>query len=152
LDECQNGGDFLRIVMGEICRMQGVQRWAENSPEATLYLPDIKRQIPDALVVHIIRDGRDVASSLGKLRYVRAFPWEDRHSLIGCGLYWEWIVEHARAYGRSAGADYLEVHFEGLLAQPQKTLDQIGSFIDQPLDYEVIQQVAYGSVSRPNTS
>jgi hypothetical protein len=152
LEECRNGGDFLRIVMGEICVLQGMERWAENSPEGMLYLPLIKQLIPDALVVHIIRDGRDVATSLGRLRYVRAFPWEERHSLIGCGLYWEWIVQQGRSFGRSAGADYLEVHFEDLLARPQETLNQIGSFIDHPLDYDEIKGVAYGSVSKPNTS
>jgi hypothetical protein len=150
--ECNHGGDFLRIVMGEICTLQGMPRWAENSPEAMLYLPLIKYLIPDALVVHIIRDGRDVASSLGRLRYIRAFPWEERHGLIGCGLYWEWIVQQGRNWGRTAGPDYLEVHFEDLLAQPQDTLQQISLFIDQPLDYEIIRTVAYGSVSKPNTS
>ena len=152
LDECQSGGDFLRIVMGEICAVQGMQRWAENSPEAMLYLPFIKQLIPEALLVHIIRDGRDVATSLGRLRYVRAFPWEERHSLIGCGLYWEWVVQQGRSFGRSMGGDYLEVHFEELLAHPQETLHQIGRFIDHRLDYEEIQSVAYGSVSKPNTS
>jgi hypothetical protein len=152
VEDCRNGGDFLRIVMGEICALQGMQRWAENSPEGMLYLPLIKQLIPDALVVHIIRDGRDVATSLGRLRYVRAFPWEERHSLIGCGLYWEWIVQQGRSFGRSAGADYIEVHFEDLLASPQETLNQIGRFIHHPLDYEEIKSVAYGSVSKPNTS
>jgi len=152
LAECENGGDFLRLVMGEICSAQGMARWAENSPEGMLYLPLIKSLIPDALFIHILRDGRDVATSLAQRRYVRAFPWEDRHGLIGCGLYWEWILEHGRRFGQSVPTDYLEVHFEQLLAQPQETLDQIGHFIDQPLDYEVIQQVAYGSVTKPNTS
>jgi hypothetical protein len=152
VEDCRNGGDFLRIVMDEICALQGMQRWAENSPEGMLYLPLIKQLIPDALVVHIIRDGRDVATSLGRLRYVRAFPWEERHSLIGCGLYWEWIVQQGRRFGSSAGADYLEVHFEDLLARPQETLNQIGRFIDHPLDYEEIKSVAYGSVTKPNTS
>jgi hypothetical protein len=139
-------------VMDEICTLQGASRWAENSPEGMFYLSTIKRQIPNALFVHIIRDGRDVATSLGKLRYIRAFPWEDRHSLIGCGLYWEWIVQQGRHFGRSAPADYMEIHFEDLLARPQETLNQIAGFIGQPLNYEVIQRVAYGSVSKPNTS
>lgn len=152
LAECEHGGDFLRLVMAEICVAQGMARWAENSPEGMLYLPLIKRLIPDALFVHILRDGRDVATSLAQRRYVRAFPWEDRHGLIGCGLYWEWILEHGRRFGQSVPADYMEVHFEELLTQPQETLDQIGRFIDQSLDYEVIQHVAYGSVTKPNTS
>lgn len=152
LRDCRNPGDFLRMIMGEICESQGARRWAENSPEGMLYLPLIKQQIPDALVVHIIRDGRDVANSLGQLQYVRPFPWEQRYSVIGCGLYWEWIVQRGRRFGQTFGRDYMEVHFEELLAQPQETLDRIGRFIDQPLDYETIQRVAYGSVSKPNTS
>jgi hypothetical protein len=93
-----------------------------------------------------------VATSLGRLRYVRAFPWETRHSLLGCGLYWEWIVQQGRSFGRLIGPDYMEIHFEELLAQPQETLSQVGRFIDQSLDYELIRSVAYGSVSKPNTS
>jgi hypothetical protein len=129
-----------------------MQRWAENSPEGMLYLPLIKRLIPNALFVHILRDGRDVAASLARRRFVRAFPWEDRHGLMGCGLYWEWMVERGLSFGLSVPADYLEVHFEKLLSQPQETLDAIGRFIDQPLDYGVVRDVAYGSVAKPNTS
>lgn len=152
LNDCRNAGDFLQIVMSEICASQGALRWAENSPEAILYLPLIKRLIPEALVVHIIRDGRDVATSLGQLRYVRPFPWEERYNIMGCGLYWEWIVQKGRRFGQALGPDYMELHFEDLLARPQETLDQVGRFIDQPLDYKSIQRIAYGSVSKPNTS
>ncbi len=152
VEDCRNAGDVLRSVMEEICAWQGMTRWAENSPEAILYLPLIKQLIPDALVLHIIRDGRDVATSLGRLRYVRPLPWEDRYSVIGCGLYWEWIVQHGRRFGRLLGSDYMEVRFEELLAYPQETLNQIARFIDQPLDYATIQSVGYGSVSKPNTS
>ena len=152
LEECRNPGDFLSIVMGEITRAQGMQRWAENSPESILHLPMIKRLIPNALVLHIIRDGRDVASSLGKLRYVRPFPWEERQALAGAGVYWEWIVAYGRKYGRMMGLDYMEVHFEDLLTSPQETLNRIGTFLDHDLDYDYIRQIGYGSVSRPNTS
>jgi hypothetical protein len=152
LSECESGGDFLNIVMEEICTAQDMQRWAENSPEGMLYLPLIKRLIPNALFVHILRDGRDVAASLSRRRFVRAFPWEDRHGLMGCGIYWEWIVQQGRSFGQSIPADYMEVRFEHLLADPQETLKAIGRFIDHSLDYEVIRRIAYGSVAEPNTS
>jgi hypothetical protein len=152
LEKCRNSGDFLSIVMGEIVREQGMQRWAENSPEAILHLPLIKQLIPDALVIHIIRDGRDVAMSLGAVRYVRPFPWEERQSLLGAGVYWEWIVQRGRNYGKLLGPDYMEIHFEDLISSPQETLNRVGQFIDHELDYERIQQVAYGSVRKPNTS
>jgi hypothetical protein len=150
--ECRHAGDFLNIVMDEIARTQGMGRWAENSPESLLHLPLIKQAIPRALVIHMIRDGRAVAMSLEKLRYVRPFPWEERQSLIGAGVYWEWMVERGRQYGRRLGPDYMEIRFEDLIASPQQTLDQIGAFIDHKLDYSRILQIAYGSVARPNTS
>lgn len=152
LEECRTSGDFLSIVMDEIARDQGMQRWAENSPEAILHLPLIRQQIPNALVIHIIRDGRDVAMSLGAVRYVRPFPWEERQSLLGAGVYWEWIVQRGRSYRSLLGPDYMEIHFEDLISSPQETLSKVGRFIDQELDYERIRQVAYGSVSKPNTS
>lgn len=152
LEDCHSTGDFLRIVMDGMVRSQGMQRWAENSPEGLLHLPAIKRQIPDALILHIIRDGRDVAMSLGKVKYVRPLPWEERQSLLGAGAYWEWMVEHGRRFGKLFANDYLEIHFEGLISSPQQTLNQIGCFLDHDLDYERIRRVGYGSVSKPNTS
>jgi Sulfotransferase family len=152
LEECRTSGAFLSIVMDEMVREQGMQRWAENSPEAILHLPLIKQQIPNALVIHIIRDGRDVAMSLGAVRYVRPFPWEERQSLLGAGIYWEWIVQRGRKYGRLLGLDYMEIHFEDLISSPQETLNKVGQFIDHELDYKRIRHVAYGSVSKPNTS
>ena len=152
LERCRNIGDFLRIVMGGIARAQGMQRWAENSPEGILHLPLIKRLVPDALVIHIIRDGRDVAMSLNNVRYLRPFPWQDRISLTGAGIYWEWIVQQGRTHGRYLGPDYMEVHFEDLVGAPRETLKTIGSFIDQELDHDRIREVGYGSVSKPNTS
>ena len=61
-------------------------------------------------------------------------------------------MRRGRVYGEHLGPDYMEVHFEELIASPQRTLDQIGEFIDHRLDYERIRRVAYGSVGRPNSS
>ena len=76
LEDCRNAGDFLRIVMEAIARKQGVDRWAESTPLHLLYLPLIKKLIPEALVVHIIRDGRDVTASLYRIGWIRPLPWD----------------------------------------------------------------------------
>jgi hypothetical protein len=151
-ERCRSAADFLNIVMDGIAQGQGMHRWAENSPESLLHLPLIKKLIPRALIIHMIRDGRAVAMSLEKLRYLRPFPWERRQSLMAAGVYWEWMVQKGRYYGRLFEPDYLEVRFEDLMASPTQTLNRIGAFIDQELDYDRILQVAYGSVARPNTS
>jgi len=154
LSECRNGGDFLRIVMQEIARAQGVQRWADNSPEELMHALAIKKTIPDALFVHMIRDGRDVSLSLDARphKWVRPFSWDRQNSLLVSGVFWEWMVQGGRKQGARLGSDYMEVRFEDLQADPCATLERIGEFIRHDLDYERIMQVGIGSVSEPNTS
>lgn len=152
LEDCHNAGDFLRIVMEEIARQQNVSRWADTTPEHLLYIPAIKKAFPDALIIHSIRDGRDVALSMDKLHWLRPFPWDKQHSLMVHGLYWEWIVRHGRRDGKLFGDDYMEIRFEDLISRPHETLASIGHFIDHDLDYDRIRQVGLGSVGNPNTS
>src|SRR5438093_3467504 len=81
-------------------------------PEHLLYLPRIKETIPEALIIHIIRDGRDVALSTDKLGYIKRAPWDRKPTVMAAGLYWEWIVNRGRADGRKLGGDYTEVRVE----------------------------------------
>jgi hypothetical protein len=152
LEECTDAGSFMRIVMGEMARQQGVERWADCTPDHLLYLAEIKKAIPEALVIHILRDGRDVALSLDKQRWIRPFPWDRDQSLLVAGFYWEWIVNQGRKNGGTLGGDYIEIHFEDLIQQPRQTLAQLGKFIQHDLNYDRILKVGIGSVSDPNTS
>jgi Sulfotransferase family len=150
--ECRNGGDFLSIIMEQMARKQGVERWADTTPEHLLHLHRIKETIPNALIIHIIRDGRDSALSTDKQGYIRRLPWDKTPSVMVAGVYWEWMVNKGRKDGRDLGADYTEVRFEELVGSPRETLTRLGSFIDHDLDYDRIQKVGIGSVSAPNTS
>ena len=152
LADCANGGDFLRIFMGQIAEKQGAQRWAECTPDHLLYISRIKETIPDALIIHIIRDGRDVALSLDKQKWIRPLPGHGKQHLMVAALYWEWIVNRGREEGRALGQDYCELHFEQLVADPRLVLGRVSTFIGQELDYDRIQRVAIGSVAEPNTS
>lgn len=152
LEDCRNAGDFLRILMEAIAAKQGMQRWAECTPLHLLYLPLIKKLLPDALIVHIIRDGRDVAVSLDRIGWIKPFSWDRKRRLLAPAIFWKWIVGKGRLYGSRMGADYLEVHYEDVVEKPRETLARIGSFIDHDLNYDRIQQNAQGSMVDPNTS
>ena len=150
--ECQNGGDFLRIIMSEMARQQGVERWADCTPEHLLHLERIKETLPNALIIHIIRDGRDVALSTAKLGYIRRLWFDRTPNVMVAGLYWEWMVRKGREDGKKLEGDYLEVRFEQLISNPRATLATLSGFIEQELDYDHILKVGIGSVSEPNTS
>jgi LPS sulfotransferase NodH len=154
LSECRSDGDFLRVVMQEIAQAQGVQRWADNSPEELLHAVEIKKTIPDALFIHMIRDGRDVSLSLDARphKWIRPFRFDRDNSLLVTGIFWEWMVQGGRKQGESLGSDYMEVRFEDLQADPHTILKAIGQFIQHDLDYDHILRVGIGSVREPNTS
>lgn len=152
MESCHNAGDFLRLVMDAIARKQGVERWAECTPLHLLYLPLIKKLIPDALVVHIIRDGRDVTASLDRIGWIKPLPWDKKRKVLAPAIFWRWIVSRGRKYGRAMGNDYIEIHYEDVVEKPREALAQIGAFIEQRLDYDLIQKNAQGSMVDPNSS
>jgi len=152
LDGVTNGGNFLRTVMETIARKQGAERWADCTPDHLAYLDRIKQTIPDALIIHIIRDGRDVALSMEKQKWIKPLPWDHHRPVIASAAYWDWIVQKGRTDGSRYGKDYCEVRFEQLVQDPRRVLVALSEFIEHDLDYDRIQANRIGSVSEPNTS
>lgn len=152
MSECTDASSFLRIVMAEVTRKQGVDRWVDSTPTNAPHMPRIARDFSAALFVHIIRDGRDVALSLDKRGWSRPLPWDTSRSLLAAGLYWKWIVRKTRRYGARLGSRYLEVRYEDLVENPQPTLARLADFIQHDLSYERIQKTSVGSVKTPLTS
>jgi hypothetical protein len=152
VSECTGASNFLRIVMEEVARKQGVERWIDSTPTNIPHLLRIKRDFPDARVIHIIRDGRDVALSLHKRGWSRPLPWDRDKGLLAAGLYWEWIVRKGRKLGSMLQPDYLEVGYEDLVNHPAATLKRLSVFLQHDLDYARIQEASKGSVKNPLTS
>jgi LPS sulfotransferase NodH len=147
------GGDFIRIIMGEITHRQGASRWAVYDPDGALHINRIKADIPDALFVHIIRDGRDVALSLMKMGEFRPFPWSRKpRGLLETALYWEWVVRAGRRHGQQIPDDYTEIHYEDLVRQPRPTLATLARFLDHDLNYDQIQKTGLGRLRESNSS
>lgn len=152
LAECNTVADFLRIVMEEVARKQGVDRWVDSTPTNVPHMLRIASDFPDAQFLHIIRDPRDIALSLEKRKWARPLPWDKEKALLAAGLYWEWIVRKGRRYGALLSSRYMELHYEDLVRKPREVLPRIGQFLQHDLDYERIQEASVGSVKTPLTS
>ena len=151
-EECRSAADFLRAILGRIAQQQQASRWLESTPESGLYIDQILRDFPDARIVHMLRDGRDVAPSMVRQGWFRPFPWHRPRPLLPAIAYWDWIVRRIRGLGQKKCANYCEVRFEDLTAKPGETLCKLSDFLQQRLDWEQIQKIGIGSVSKPNTS
>lgn len=154
LNECQTGGDFIRIVMEAVTRGQSASRWAVYNPDNLLRIQRIKREIPSAVFIHIIRDGRDIALSLNKMGGFAPLPWdrEPSRAVLATALYWEWMLDHGRRQGRSLDGDYYEIHYEELVSDPESALSKLGQFLDHEFDYKRIQNQALGRLRESNSS
>jgi len=153
-NECRTGGDFIRVVLDSVAQQQNANRWAFYDPDNVLHFRRVKRDIPNALFVHIIRDGRDIALSLKKMGGFAPLPWDrsETNSLVATALYWEWMVRHGREAAKLFPPDYIEIRYEDLIMNPRETLGKLGSFIDHNLDYDQIQAASLGSLSKTNSS
>jgi hypothetical protein len=150
--QCKSNGDFLPIVMQEIARVQGKDRWAVWGPDNLLYMQQIKKEMPHAKFIHIIRDGRDVAISMQKEGWIRPLPWDRNQGLLVAALHWLWKVNRGRKCGQRFAPDYLEVRFEDLLAKRKETLLRISAFVDYDLNLDYIQKNALGTLRDSNST
>jgi hypothetical protein len=151
LEQCRTGGDLLRIVMDELASRAGVERWAVYDCDNIFHMREIKRELPHALFVHVIRDGRDAALSM-KRQHAEPPPlWGKDRDLFVWALLWQWTVRRGRRDAQSFPADYFEVRYEDLVSKPSETLVALGKFLDHDLDHHRIQRTGVGRVASPNT-
>jgi hypothetical protein len=94
------------------------------------YLPLLERLFPDALFVHLIRDGRDAAlSHLAVPKGIMTEGWGHPHDARGFACLWRAEVRAARELGCRVGDErYLELRYEDLVGGPETELRRICSF------------------------
>jgi hypothetical protein len=126
--------DAVRRVFLLYAKQGGKPRYADKSPRNVLNLPPLAETFPEALFIHIIRDGRDVALSLLEM------PWARPENVIQAARYWRRRVQRGRMAGRALGrARYLEVRYEALLENPEEIVRSICQFIDLPFDSAMLR-------------
>ena len=138
--------------MESICHKQGAARWADCTPEYGLYLKRIDSDFPDARILHVVRDGRDVALSLGRQNFIQPLPWHRGDREVSAGAYWAWINQKITEASQAFGDRYLRFKYESLCDNYKKSLNEISEFIGKPIDPATVERNRIGSVETPNSS
>lgn len=101
----------------------GASRWGDKTPEHIRHLRDIKADFPDAKLIHLVRDGRDVAEAM------RRMIWGPV-SAFGLASEWRREVLHWQRYCAEHGtAGTLVVRYEDLVTSPRETLQRVHEFL-----------------------
>ena len=115
---------FFGGIQHDYAASRGKQRWADKSPRYAMTLPFIMELFPDAQVVHVIRDGRDVAVSHRK----RFGYW----SCVKSAVKWPRYIARARSAGRSLPqGQYHELRYEELVSDQEATLRSLLRFLGE---------------------
>jgi len=104
----------------------GKHRAGDKTPDYIRCMPLIQHLIPEARFIHLIRDGRDVALSINRL-------WFGPESIEEAATWWAALIRRARRDAESID-HYLEVRYEDLVREPERTLRQVCAFI--ALDFD----------------
>lgn len=109
----------LRSVYTAYAQHHGKVGYGDKSPQYVHWMPRLARWFPDAVFVHIIRDGRDVAPSLWQQ------PFGPR-TLVTATYSWQQAVAAGQRAGQVLGPRrYYELHYETLVAAPEETLQAL---------------------------
>lgn len=123
--------DFFDSFQSEYAAARGKSRWADKSPLYALILPFIWELFPDAQVIHVIRDVRDVTAS-----HRTAFGYK---AALGAPLKWQRYIERARSAAAQMPADrYHEIRYEALVADREQTMLELVEFLGEEWDPGVL--------------
>lgn len=128
-------------------------RPCEQTPQNTLYIGEILQAFPEARIIHVIRDPRDILLSQ-KRRWKRPFLadnipkkeairyWLNYHP-ITISKIWQGNINSVRRFSQDSRVK--EVRFEELVANPQQIISELCQFIDLSYNDKLLEVPNIGS-------
>lgn len=119
-------GRFLKKVIGDIINSQKKSFYVEDNTWNILFARELLELIPEAKILHVYRDPRDVVASYSKQRWL---PVDRiRSAKIYKSIMDRWLSIRPFLPAES----YFEFRLEDLIENPKKTLAKVCDFIGLP--------------------
>jgi hypothetical protein len=131
--DCRSFREVLCCLFEAWARQENKPRWGEKTPGYVNEIPLLVKLFPGARIIHIYRDGRDVALSWIRTRY-------HPHNVYTAAKMWKsWVSAGRRAGAALPRETYLEVCYEQLLQEPRANMQRVCEFIGEPFDEKVLR-------------
>lgn len=105
-------------------RQRGCRRWGQKTPGYLDHLPVLAGLFPDAKFIHIIRDGRDVASSVLPLSF-------GPNTIYMAARRWRQSVQRGLTFAKEFPEKIHTMRYEDLIGDPEKHLHDICAFLGE---------------------
>jgi hypothetical protein len=143
--------DYFGVSLWQLLRLGDVFAWGWKDPRTTLTFPIWLRIFPRARVVHVLRNGIDVAISTHRRSQKQQARLRNRVLRFDycpvtldfeyCFQLWEqyvsFVLEHRQLI---PAGQYLEIRYEDLLVAPARELRKITSFVDHQVPEQLLKR------------
>jgi hypothetical protein len=130
-----HGGDFGAVVDAVMCAWaakKGKRRWGEKTPQHIRFWRHISADFKGSQVIHVIRDGRDVAISMMKARF-------GPKSIYSCARGWREYLEQVEDVKNNQPTElFFEVSYENMLENTKQTLREVCDFLGEAYAPEML--------------
>ncbi|GJM21957.1 MAG: sulfotransferase [Planctomycetota bacterium] len=129
----RDAAGLFRALMSLWTEQENKPRWGEKTPGTYRFLPEVNAWFPDCKVIHIVRDGRDVAISCLTPPFSDNY---DKGNVYEVAVRWRHAIHACRKAQRDfLGNDrYLELRYEDLTDDAETKVREICAFLGE--DFE----------------
>jgi len=132
--DCRSFQAVVSRLFGAYAQKEQKERWGDKTPSYVLHIPTLLALFPSCQIIHIYRDGRDVALSQF------THPSGQARNVFIAAMNWKRRVSVGREIGATLPAhQYTEVRYESLIADPESTLRHLCDFLNEPFSPAVLR-------------
>ncbi|MEM8938754.1 MAG: sulfotransferase [Bacteroidota bacterium] len=125
--------DFIKAIHQSYSEKQNKTAliFGDKHPYLTFHIPYLFSIFPRAKFIHLIRDGRDVACSWNRTKGLEM-------PLLEAAKRWNWALKEVERFKFLIKKNLIELSYETLVAQPEKTIRQICKFLGVSYSKELL--------------
>ncbi len=129
----QTLGGVFRAILDAWTETQHKGRWGEKTPHNALCWTDVHEALPEVPLLHIVRDGRDVALSLMASKFGPKTVYAAAHR-------WRRYLRAIADIKSSIGPGQLhEIRYEELLQRPEEVLTGVCAFLGESYSPQMLE-------------
>jgi hypothetical protein len=137
-------GSALGTIFQMYAERFGKPRWGDKRPAYLHNVDLLLRLFPNAQFINIVRDGRDCVASLKEMSWHR----KDIYATVAA---WARAVDDGRRAARKLGsAQWCEVRYEDLVADPHRRLTELCAYLGEDYDPAMAEPSAVAGVAVPS--
>ena len=126
-------GDFIRAAIDDLLDNTGKRFFVEDNTWNVLFAKEILELLPEAKIIHVLRDPRDVIASFSHQR------WSPQDKKKGAYWYRDMILHWFEVRSSLPTGSYVELELENLVDNPETVIQDVCHFTDLSFSRDLLK-------------